>query len=290
MSAILEKSKMAQLRWQAFQGQVSEFNELKEKILNEDDSVKEEYTGMEGYASFSDSYFSGDMLKAYMNVSAVLEKSKMTQMDWQCFQGEVSEFNKLREKILNEDGSVKEEYIGMKGYASFSDSYFLGNMLKAYMNVSAVLEKSKMAQLGWQSFQGEVSEFNKLREKILNEDGSIKEKYTRMEGYASFADIHFSGNMLKAYNNVSAVLGGFHAIRELDLGWKVFKGTVNQFVGLKDLFNRYDLTKLEGVKGQERVAREIFKNNMTKAYNNVSVLREELLGSREAFNKLNWRK
>ena len=290
VSAVLEKSEMDQLDWQGFQGKVSEFKKLRKKILNEDSSVKEEYTEMKGYARFSAKHFSGNMHKAYQNVSAVLEKSEMDQLDWQGFQGKVSEFKKLRKKILNEDSSVKEEYTEMKGYARFSAKHFSGNMHKAYQNVSAVLEKSEMDKLDWQGFKGKVSGFKKLREKILNEDGSVKKEYKGMEGYARFSAKHFSGNMHKAYQNVSAVLGGFHAIKELDLEWKVFIGTVNQFVGLKGLFNRYDLTELEGVKGQEKVAREIFNNNLTKAYDKVSVLREELLGSRKAFKKLNWRK
>ena len=71
------------------------------------------------------------------------------------------------------------------------------------------------------------------------------EEYTGMKGYALFSDKYFSGNMQKAYMNVSAVLGRVHAIRELGLEWKIFKGTVNQFVGLKDLFNRYGSTSLK---------------------------------------------
>ena len=251
VSRLLGKSEMAQLRWQQFQGQVSEFNELKEKILNEDGSVKKEYTEMEGYASFSGSSFSGDMQKAYKNVSAVLEKSKMAQLRWQAFQGQVSEFKKLKEKILNEDGSVKKEYTEMKGYASFSDSSFSGDMQKAYQNVSAVLEKSKMAQLRWQIFQGQVSEFNELKEKILNEDDSVKEQYTGMEGYASFSDSSFSGDMLKAYKNVSAVL---EKSKMAQLGWQVFQGQVSEFNELKEKILNEDDSVKEQYTGMEGYA------------------------------------
>ena len=111
-----------------------------------------------------------------------------------------------------------------------------------------------------------------------------------MDGYANFAGEYVSGDMQKAYINVSAVLGGVQTMRELDLGWRQFRGTVAQFDSLKDLFERYksDLTELKGVKGQEKVAQEIFKNNMRTAYDNVSVLRKELLGSWGAFKNLNW--
>ena len=150
--------------------------QLRDKILNEDGSIKEEYKGSDGYANFAKKYFEGDMPKTYINVSAVLGGGSrlMKQLDWQQYHGQVSDFNELRDKILNEDGSIKEEYKGSDGYALFAEDYFEGNMEKAYKNVSAVLGGGSrlMKQLDWQGYQGQVSDFNKLREKVLNEDGS----------------------------------------------------------------------------------------------------------------------
>ncbi|MCZ0932972.1 MAG: hypothetical protein OXJ52_07460 [Oligoflexia bacterium] len=36
------------------------------------------------------------------------------------------------------------------------------------------------------------------------------------------------------------------------------------------------------------MARELFKGDKRKAYDSVSILREELLGNREIFNELKW--
>jgi len=94
--------------------------------------------------------------------------------------------------------------------------------------------------------------------------------------------------MQKAYMNVSAVLGGVHNTRELGLGWKKFQGTVSQFEKLQKLFKLYEIEELSGVEGQKKVAKEIFKGDTVKTYKNVSVLREPLLGSWEAFKELNW--
>ena len=283
---------MKQLDWQGYQGQVSDFNKLREKILNEDGSIREEYKGSDGYALFTEKYFEGDMLKAYINVSAVLGGGSrlMKQLDWQQYQGQASDFNKLREKILNEDGSIREEYKGNDGYVSFAEKYFEGNMQKAYLNVSAVLGGGSrlMKQLDWQAYLGSVSDFNKLREKVLNEDGSIKEEYKGSVGYVNFAKKYFEDNMLKAYQNVSSVLGGFREMRRLKLGWKSFQGTVDQFKDLKKLFESIEREELKGEKGQLRVAREIFKGNKRRAYDMVSALREELLESKEAFDELDW--
>ena len=296
VSAVLGGSSrlMKQLDWQGYQGQASDFNKIREKILNEDGSIREEYKESAGYVLFAEKYFEGDMKKAYKNVSAVLGGGSrlMKQLDWQQYQGQVSDFNKIREKILKEDGSIREEYKGRDGYPLFAEKYFEGNMEKAYQNVSAVLGGGSrlMKQLDWQKYQGQVSDFNKLREKVLNEDGSIKEEYKRSDGYTLFAEDYFEGDMQKTYINVSAVLGGFREMRKLKLGWKSFQGTVDQFKELKDLFKNNKREELEGEKGQLRVAREIFKGNKRRAYDMVSALREDILGRAEAFDELDWRK
>ena len=296
VSAVLGGSSklMKQLGWQAYHGQVSDFNKLREKIFNEDGSIREEYKGSDGYALFAEKYFEGDMQKAYLNVSAVLGGGSrlMKQLDWQQYQGQVSDFNKIREKILNEDGSIREEYKGMDGYVKFAKEYFEDNMQKTYLNVSSILGGGSrlMKQLDWQSYQGQVSDFNKLKEKIINSDSSIKEEYKGRDGYVNFTKKYFEGNMQKAYKNVSAVLGGVREMRRLNIGWKNFQGTVDQFKDLKDLFESNKREELKGERGQLRVAREIFKGNKKRAYDMVSALREDLLESAEAFDELDWRK
>ena len=54
------------------------------------------------------------------------------------------------------------------------------------------------------------------------------------------------------------------------------------------MFDRYDVKQLKEHKGQEQVAREVFKGDRKRAYDSVSILREELLGTRKAFNELKW--
>ena len=281
---------MKQLDWQQYQGLVSEFNKLREKILNKDGSIKEQYKGSNGYVNFVKEHFESDMQKAYQNVSAVLGgggSRLMKQLDWQQYQGSVSDFNKLKDKILNKDGSIKEEYKGSDGYVNFVKKYFEGNMQKAYQNVSSVLGGGSrlMNQLDWQMYQGQVSDFSKIRDKILNKDGLIKEEYKGMDGYIKFAEEYFNGNMHKAYQNVSVVLGGVLEMRRLNIGWKKFQGTVDQFKDLKDLFESIEREELKGEKGQLRVAREIFKGNKERAYSMVSVV---LGGGSKLMKQLDW--
>ena len=292
VSAVLGGQKeMNRLGWQAFQGTIEDFFELRGKLLNESGELKEEYIGMKGYAAFADKYFQGEMQKTYVNVSAVSEKREMNRLGWQAFRGKTEEFFQLRNKLLKESGELKREYRDMKGYAAFADKYYQGNMAKTFHNVSAVLGGQKeMNRLGWQQFQGTTEGFFELRGKLLNESGELKEEYLGMKGYAAFADKHFQGEMLKIFLNVSAVLGGAKAMKELGLGWKLFRGTTDQYRELKELFDTNSIGKLRDRKGQEYIAETIFKENTIRTYVNVSNLREELLGSWGAFKQLNWQK
>ena len=94
--------------------------------------------------------------------------------------------------------------------------------------------------------------------------------------------------MLKAFLNVSAVLGGHSNMKALGLEWKYFLGNVDEYQNLTQLFQETEITELQGIEGQQKVAERIFKNELKRTYRNVSTLREILLGSREAFTDLEW--
>ena len=275
VSSALDKLKFADLDWQGFQGNVPEFMAFRNKILNKDGSVREEYVGMDGYALFSEKETEGKMQKAFKNVSSVLDKLKFADLDWQQFQGTVSEFMAFRNKILNKDGKVKEEYVGMDGYALFAEENMDGKMQKAFQNVSSVLDKLKFADLDWQQFQGTVPEFRAFRNKILNKDGSVREEYVGMDGYALFSEKETEGKMQKAFKNVSSVLD---KLKFADLDWQQFQGTSVQFYALlQDFIENYP-EGYKGLRGQQRVADQIFKGDRLKTYRNVSVLRGYFFG------------
>ena len=290
VSAVLSKSEMKQLEWQQFQGTVSEYNRLKSLITDEDGNIKPDYKGMDGLAKLAEEHFDGKMGKAFVNVSAVSSKSEFKKFGWQQFQGTVSEYNRLKSQIKDEDGNIKQEYKGMDGLAKLAEEYFDGNMLGAFLNVSAVLSPHEFKKLGWRSYRGTVSEYNRLKSLITDEDGNIKQEYKGMDGLARFAEEHFDENMLKAFVNVSAVLGGILIMRELELGWKAFYGTTDQYSALIKLFEETTFEELQNLKGQQMVADLIFKGHKINAYKNVSYLKERLLNKKEDFKNLNWRR
>ena len=288
VSSVLSESQFKELGWQAFNGSEVEFHELRGKILDESGKLREKYIGQEGYALFTKEHYKGDMQKAFKNVSSVLSESQFKELGWQAFNGSEVEFHELRGKILDESGKLREKYIGQEGYALFTKEHYKGDMQKAFKNVSSVLSESEFKELGWQAFNGSEVEFHESRGKILDESGKLREKYIGQEGYALFAKDHYDGDMKKAFMNVSSVLGGHANMKSLGLDWKCFFGNVFEYQNLAQLFKNNDPLAFQGVKGQKKVAKEIFKGNTKRTYNNVSALREHLLGSWEALKDLGW--
>ena len=296
VSKSLTKDQMKRLKWQAFQGTPEEFLQLRGELFNDKGELRTEYMGMDAYVAFANQHYQGDMNKTYLNVSAVVsDKEKMKRLKWQQFQGTPEEFLQLRGELFNDKGELRTEYMGIDAYVAFANQHYQGDMNKTYLNVSAAVSgKSKITLLEWQQFHGKTKDFSQLRDKLFDDKGNLKEEYMGINGQANFADQHYQGDMSKTFKNVSALLGGAEAMKELDLGWKSFQGSADQYRELKKRFDPKRrsveelLEELRDRKGQEYVAETIFNKNTLRTYNNFSILREELLGSQEAFKQLNW--
>ena len=286
ISAILDREEMRAMQWQSFQGSSEELKRERRRILTAKESF--EYKSMEGYALYADRFYTGDMKKTYINISAILDKEQMRELGWKLFEGSAKNYRKTKARILDNEGNLKSEYKGMEGYALYADRFYEGDMKKTYVNVSAVLGKEKRGLLAWKFFQGAAQEYRETEARILDEEGKARSEYKGMDGYALYADTFSKGNMKKAYQQISAVLIGVHETEKPVLGWKIFYSFTSEYYALKDLFERYEMEEFKDSEGQERVAREIFKGNKKRAYDSVSILREELLGSYEAFTELGW--
>ena len=271
VSAVLSKKEFQRLEWQQFYGTVTQFRNLRGQILFEDGTIRDTYVGMEGYAKFAEENNNNQMHSAFINVSAVLSKKEFQKLEWQQFQGTVTGFQNLRGQILFEDGTIREKYVGMEGYAKFAEEHNNNRMQPAFINVSAVLSKKEFQKLEWQQFQGTVIKFQNLRGQILFEDGTIKKEYLGMEGYAKFAEEHNNNQMHSAFQNVSAVLSKKEFQK---LEWQHFQGTVTQFYQFIEDFQNYYPQGYQTQTGQQRVADEIFSGNTRKTYRMLSIMKD----------------
>ena len=288
VSAVVEKSIFKKLGWQGFHDSVEDFRTLRGKILTSNGDIRHEYKGIDGYEKFvKEGYYGSDMLKTFINVSAVVEKSIFKKLGWQAFSGSLEDFRTLRGKILTSNGDIRHEYKGMDGYANFAEKYYEGNMKKTFLNVSAVVEKSVFQKLGWQEFFSSLEDFRTLRGKILTSNGDIRHKYKGMDGYANFAEKYYEGNMKKTFLNVSAVVEKSVFQK---LGWQEFIGLVENFHELRKgiLTSNGDLRhEYKGMDGYAKLAEDYYEGDMKKAFRNISAI----LGGSKSMKRLevNWK-
>ena len=283
ISAALDKETFKKLRWQQFHGSVKDFKELIGKILNPDGTIKDKYIGQQGYRKFAAEHYSGEMLKTFLNVSAVLDDEIFKKLRWQAFQGSAKDLKELPNKILHTDGSIKTKYTGQQGYSKFATEHYKGDMQKTFINISAVLDDEIFKKLGWQGFNGNSEVFQELSKKILYADGSIKEKYIGQQGYSRFATEFYGGDMQKTFHNVSAVLDD-EIFKKL--GWQQFHSSVKDFKELprKILYADGSIKeKYIGQQGYSKFATEYYGGEMLKTFHNVSAVLDD-----ETFKKLGW--
>ena len=61
-------------------------------------------------------------------------------------------------------------------------------------------------------------------------------------------------------------------MKNLGLDWKCFLGTVFEYQNLAQLFKNNDSLAFQGVEGQKRVAKEIFKDDLPNGLIEMSLL------------------
>ena len=284
VSAVLSKAEMKELGWQQYQGTVKEFQEERSRVLNEQGGLREEFIGLEGNARYAETHHDSQMLRAFKNVSAVLSKAEMRELGWQDYHGTVKEFQEERSRVLNEQGRLREEFIGLEGYARYAETHHDSQMQRAFQNVSVVLSKVEMKELGWQQYQGTAKEFQEERSRVLNEQGELREEFIGPEGNARYAKEHHNSQMLRTFINVSAVIS---KLEMKELNWQKYIGTVNSFREERGrLFNEKGELREEsiGPEGNARYAERHHDSHMERAFINVSAV----LSTAE-MKKLNWK-
>ncbi|MCY4512766.1 MAG: hypothetical protein OXB86_03660 [Bdellovibrionales bacterium] len=180
--------------------------------------------------------------------------------------------------------SIKENYArykGQEGYLLFVErSPNINFMEHVFRLVSRALGED-FKQLGWQVYRGSPKDFVEERGQVLDSKGRLKKKYRGMSGYARYAKEYHDGAMEKAFKKVSSVLGGYQSMKEIGLNWNKFRGSVSEYNNLLQLFEANKVMDFKGIEGQKKVAKEVFGGNKRRAYRNVSVFREILVGSKK---------
>ena len=246
--------------------------EIDTKLANKDQFVRD-YKGQAGYLRFTKELSNiNNMDTAYKEVSARLNKQDMQKLKWQQYQGNPIDYKKEQDQILNSEGEIRQEYIGREGYALYADRHHSGDMLKSYINVSVVLDQKDRKKLEWQKYQGNSIDYKKERTQILTPNGEVRREYRGSEGYALYADRHHSGDMLKSYKNVSAVLDKKDMQK---LEWQAYRGNSIDYKKERTQIltpNGEVKLKYRGSEGYALYADRYHSADMQKTYLNVSAV------------------
>ena len=223
------------------------------RILDSNGLPLDEYVGQEGYLKYVENYYpSGNMGKAFDDVTAAWDNPTFIFPNWQYFPGTLAEFKKTKRILVNESGNIRPEYRGENGYIKFSRVIFTAegkdpeqtpdsgiNMERAFSMASAVLDYSTFMSLNWRYFEGTLAEFKKTKRILVNESGNIRPEYRGENGYIKFSRVIFTAegkdpeqtpdsgiNMERAFSMASAVLD---YSTFMSLNWRYFEGTLAEF-------------------------------------------------------------
>ena len=291
------------------------------RVLNSNNLIREEYTGIEGYIRFANKHYEGDMGEAYAGVYfALLETIKKPgdmpkNFDWRLFQGTTGELKTALDQILDKDGNSKEEFRGINGYLKFSDQYYDGDMVLAYDSIEEPLDAASISrphileeELKWTMFFGTTKDFRTIRKDLVIIDpingNRLKEEWAGKDLKEKFAIKYTNGLLLNAYIQLSSIIKNKEIInvpKELD------NNVVEDFEELPDqpltkkedeLLNKkikklYDsITDSDGYikekylynKGSILFAKEHYKGDMEDAYQDISIFLNPM-----QFNQIGWR-
>ena len=243
---------------------------------------------MEGYVTFSEQYYESKMSQSLKNISAVLSKREMDELGWQEFDGTVLEYRATRNRIMDGNGNLREEFLGMEGYANFAEKYYESRMHLAFVNASAFLSKREMDELGWQVFQGTAADYHSTISRVMDDNGNPREEILGMDGLATLADQYYESNMLKSFKKYFCCFGREEGNETIGAWVESVFWSSSQYHELIDFFRTTDRELLKGFEGQKLTANIVFEGHTISTYKNVSTLRETLLGDRKEFTRLGW--
>ena len=286
---LLSAEQRRRLGWgKRFLGTTAEHTAVPGRVLGEDGKPLAQMRGSSGYRLYAETYCNGAMLRAFHTVSAVLSATTFKLLGWShCFNGSTAEHAEVRNRLLCENGVVKQEIRGVRGYINYADTYCAGDMRQARARTAAVLNAEEFLSLDWgKSFAGNTTEYSTVRQRIFDEGGKVLAETLGVCGYRSYASRYSEGNMAQAFSMVSAVLSR----KEFqELGWgKCFLGTTAEHAELRTRLYNEELElriELRNVDGYRHYAEMYCGGLMGKAYQTVSAILDP-----GEFKKLGWGK
>lgn len=196
-----------------FEGTTEEYNNVRQRVIGQDGRPIVGMTGPEGYQRYAHLYQNGDMLKAWMNVSIVLSREEFKALKWgKKVPGNIKKYKAINERLIGSDGHLIQDMTHPKGYVRYAETYHRdahgnGDMLTAFVTVSAVLPEIMFENLKWgKEFPGTTKEYSEILGRLFLPNGQPIPSMEFPEGYVGYANTFNGGNMDRAYRQASAAL------------------------------------------------------------------------------------
>ncbi len=250
--------------------------------------IQKTYGGLDGYMLFADDHFNGQMQAAYQTLSALMKTGEegLKVMNWAgCIICDTAKTKELQKAMVS--GEIQKAYGGLDGYMRFADDYFNGQMQSAYKTLSALMKPGDegLKVMNWPGqIYGDTDKMRALQKAI--EDGELQKMYGGLDGYMSFANDYFNGQMGSAYQTLSALMKtGDEGLKVMDWPGYITCDTTK----LKELQKAMVAGEIQktygGLDGYMLFADDHFNGQMQAAYQTLSALMKT---GDEGLNVMNW--
>lgn len=181
-------------------------------------------------------------------------------------------------------------YSGTNGQIRFAEEFFRGNMKLAIKRTKAAIDKKLMKKLAWQKSQGMTTGYITHEERLLTINGEVKSEVKAIKGQVEYADLHYRGDMLKAYQEVSS---SFSQDKFSQLLWQKFPGNTTMLKIMREILYHSSADKVDyehwhgKSNGLDRAVLEYLDfhtyDYFVQTYDDVSYSRKTLQKVRKAF-------
>ena len=246
------------------------------QLLNRDGTVKDKYKYPQGLARYAKDSHNGDMNRAY-HVGKLLihdilppanELQEYTGNNVRLLLGWISSaqmkssglFWKYYKILFDKNGKPKKEWMGVENQMKFAKKYTKGKMLNTWQIQLYISGDIPGRTLQW------IPDFEKAEviegfiKNFFDQNGQLKEKYKKQNGYLIYAAEHTKRNLSEAYTHSTYLPASIQKI----LNWYSFNGSIEDYNRDYSIFRQYP--EMEGL---IKFTAKFYKNSISTAYNNA---------------------
>ena len=249
------------------------FFKERNQLYNKDGTVKDKYKYPKGLAQYAEDYHNGGMNTAYNRGRLLVNhthsinffdtsKDLRLQFGWaSSTKMQTSKlFWKYYDILADGNGKPKKEGISITEQIKFAKKYTKGNMLDAWKIQLYVFGDRYNSYLQWIPSFKTADEVEEIIKNFFDQNGQLKERYKKQDGYLAYAEEHTDRNLNKANDHFTHLPKSIKKI----LNWHLFNGSIEDYKRDLSVFKQYP-----DMEGLIKFASEFYEYSILQAYKNV---------------------